>query len=399
MTEHTDIDVGFIHVAHQWEYADSTARLAATGFVAADVGKLAVQLDDYSFYVLSDDSPITWVGVGGGGGVTAPLTLDIEDAVNNDVTDLLILDHKTSGSPAAGLGSGIQFQGESSTTESQLMGVLKFLWRVVTHATRTADLVITTMQQGTEFVRAVIAGTGPNLGATGYDGNARGEMAVDLQGIRWGAATQVASGDLSTIGGGGNNTASGYAATAAGGYQNLVSGDYGLSAGTANTASGRSSIALGGGSIANKSGQLALSSGGLSGTNGQISLYHLRRQITHGSAAWTELQLGPTGAETRITIASDSAWAFEALIVGATSGMGKSFAFHIRGMIENDGGTTSIKGTPTVTVIDDSDDVSFDARATADDTNDALLIEVSDSDGAGDAVRWSARVQTAEIIF
>lgn len=50
--------------AHNWEYADATAREAATGFTSADLKKLALQLDDMSLWVLTNDSPVTWVRVG-----------------------------------------------------------------------------------------------------------------------------------------------------------------------------------------------------------------------------------------------------------------------------------------------------------------------------------------------
>ena len=54
-----------IHVPFNWSYADETERLAATGFVTADVGKLARQEDDNSLWMLTDDSPETWIAVGG----------------------------------------------------------------------------------------------------------------------------------------------------------------------------------------------------------------------------------------------------------------------------------------------------------------------------------------------
>jgi hypothetical protein len=56
-------------------------------------------------------------------------------------------------------------------------------------------------------------------------GDPRGLHAVDLQSAR-SAATQVASGDYSVIGGGVDNTASGDAATVGGGEGNTASGDY-----------------------------------------------------------------------------------------------------------------------------------------------------------------------------
>lgn len=49
-----------IHIIHSFEYADAIARLAATGFTSVDVGKVAKQTDNLSWWLLTDDSPITW---------------------------------------------------------------------------------------------------------------------------------------------------------------------------------------------------------------------------------------------------------------------------------------------------------------------------------------------------
>jgi hypothetical protein len=54
-----------VHTPFAFVYADSTARLAATGFVAGDVNKLALQLSDATAWLLTDDSPITWAQIGG----------------------------------------------------------------------------------------------------------------------------------------------------------------------------------------------------------------------------------------------------------------------------------------------------------------------------------------------
>jgi hypothetical protein len=62
MAKHSLESPGSIHVPHQWEYADASARQAATGFVASDVGKLALQLDDFTFWALSAVTP-TWVAL------------------------------------------------------------------------------------------------------------------------------------------------------------------------------------------------------------------------------------------------------------------------------------------------------------------------------------------------
>lgn len=62
-----DAPLGDIPIAHNWEYADAAARTGATGFVAGDLKKLALQLDTDALYILTATTP-TWVAVGGGGG-------------------------------------------------------------------------------------------------------------------------------------------------------------------------------------------------------------------------------------------------------------------------------------------------------------------------------------------
>jgi len=54
------------HAVHRWAYATAALREAATGFVTADVGKVAQQQDDGSYWVLADESPILWLPVTGG---------------------------------------------------------------------------------------------------------------------------------------------------------------------------------------------------------------------------------------------------------------------------------------------------------------------------------------------
>jgi hypothetical protein len=97
-------------------------------------------------------------------------------------------------------------------------------------------------------------------------GNARGSDAVDLQRVR-SAATQVASGNYSVIGGGQNNTASGPSATVGGGNQNTASGGSAtVGGGYQNTASGNGAATVGGGWNNTASGVSATVGGGRSNT-------------------------------------------------------------------------------------------------------------------------------------
>jgi len=103
-----------------------------------------------------------------------------------------------------------------------------------------------------------------NEGATA--GNTRGESSVDLQTER-SAATQVASGGCSVIGGGKDNTASGNYSTVSGGNKNIASGNRSFVGGggggffDANTASGGYSAVVGG-SCNTSSGALSFIGGG-----------------------------------------------------------------------------------------------------------------------------------------
>ncbi len=70
MSLHKNITYPDGHIAHAYEYANAAARTGATGFTSADIGKIARQTDDNSFYVLQAVTP-TWAAItGGGGGVT-----------------------------------------------------------------------------------------------------------------------------------------------------------------------------------------------------------------------------------------------------------------------------------------------------------------------------------------
>jgi hypothetical protein len=58
---HKDLLAPEIHQPFSYEYADATARTSATGFVAADIGKWARQLDDNSAWMLVATTPV-WKG-------------------------------------------------------------------------------------------------------------------------------------------------------------------------------------------------------------------------------------------------------------------------------------------------------------------------------------------------
>lgn len=59
MGRHENATLNGIHIPHNWVYADAATREAVTGLSATDVGKIALQSDDDSYWVLSTATP-TW---------------------------------------------------------------------------------------------------------------------------------------------------------------------------------------------------------------------------------------------------------------------------------------------------------------------------------------------------
>lgn len=62
---HRDLDIAEIHRAYAFSYANAALRIGATGLGALDVGKIAWQTDDNSFWILINYSPVTWVQLSG----------------------------------------------------------------------------------------------------------------------------------------------------------------------------------------------------------------------------------------------------------------------------------------------------------------------------------------------
>lgn len=61
---HKNISLGENHKLHNWEYANAASRVAANGFTSTDIGKIAWQKDNDTFWMLKTSSPIVWVSVG-----------------------------------------------------------------------------------------------------------------------------------------------------------------------------------------------------------------------------------------------------------------------------------------------------------------------------------------------
>jgi hypothetical protein len=196
------------------------------------------------------------------------------------------------------------------------------------------------------------------------------------------------------VGGGSHNTSSSAFATVSGGNGNTNGGDYAtVSGGEGNSATASYGTVPGGAQAAARSfGQLAYASGAFdAGGDAQTSVYVCRGTTTN--ATQTELFLD--GAAEQMVVSTNTTWSFDILITGRASG-GNSAAYQIRGAIKNNGGTTSLVGSPSKTVL--AEDVpAWDASLVADNANAALAVMVTGA--AGTDIRWVASVRTVEVTY
>jgi len=265
----------------------------------------------------------------------------------------------------------------------------------------------------------------PDGTATG--GNARGANAVDLRTATRDLAARVASGDQSFLGPNGLQ-ASGQGAVSFGG---TASGTRSASFGNLTVASGTSSISggeqssashnntIGWGYQANATADTSCaigwgnSTGRLSaGFCNQFTSY-LNSMFAHGGGAFSETgdnqraaiiarakTTNNTATEMRIAgsdrlvIPAGKIWHFIAKITGAKSDGSAIAAYVRRGVIKRVANATTLLTVETIGT-DYEDNAATDVAITADDTNEALKIDVTGI--TGETWRWTADIEFSDL--
>jgi hypothetical protein len=169
---HREAALGDRHAPANWEYADATARGAATGFVAGDVGKLARQLSDNSLWMLTDESPIAWAQVGGVG-IAGSITVEEGNVSEGTATSLDFDDSDFTIGLAAGeaeialnYGTGAGQPAEGNHTHAGGVSNLDDLADVNAAAPSDGDVLTWDATPG-EWVASAPAGGGGGSGAEG----------------------------------------------------------------------------------------------------------------------------------------------------------------------------------------------------------------------------------------
>lgn len=145
-------------------------EVTSTGVTVAD--DLVVN-DDVS---LSSDGAI--INLGANSEVTLThvhdvgILLDVENATTNGVTDVLKLQAKSTGTPAVGIGTGIEFSTETAASTIETGGVIESVAAGLTPTAEEFDMIFKTMSSGaTAAERLKLNGSGATIGNINVDGN------------------------------------------------------------------------------------------------------------------------------------------------------------------------------------------------------------------------------------
>lgn len=234
-------------------------------------------------------------------------------------------------------------------------------------------------------------GLGPGATVGGGESNAASNGHSTVAG----GISNLATGNRATIGGGDSNFSQGFRGFIGGGYNN----DIGSGAQHATISGGQENVienSADGGTIpggegarATRYGEQAYASGSFASPgDAQASTYVLRNATSDGTP--TELYLDGSGE--RLTIDANRSITYEIQVVARNTDTGFSRGWRYSGVIFNNGTNVQINGAQTDL---DTGLTSWDVNVQADDTNKALVVEVTGD--AGTNIRWVARVETVEV--
>jgi len=259
----------------------------------------------------------------------------------------------------------------------------------VAHSGQTnSSLVLSPQGAGALIIGPVPTGsstTGNARGANAFDGqtlrNAAGQVASGAEAVALGSYSTASGSRAVAIGYG--VTSSGTASIAVGGF-GTSSGDYSLTGGFTCTASAAYAAAFGAYASATHIGSLALSGGRHSTTgDSQTQVSTLRAATTNTTP--TEAFLD--GAAARLVIPANTVWSALVQISAKQTSSTNCATFLRRVTICRDGSNnTSLVGS-VETLGTDQNSPTWAISITADDTNEALKIQVTG--GSGVTVRWT----------
>lgn len=151
----------------------------------------------------------------------------------------------------------------------------------------------------------------------------------------------------------------------------------------------------GGYSKASVHGQDVFASGQFSSVgDAQGAKYILRADTTDATATVLTTNNGTPASWNQIVAASDTCIMFSGTLVAMQNGAQDQGGWEIKGLLKNDGGTTTLVSS-NIQTFDDGN--GWTVALTADNTNNALAITCTGE--AAHNIRWVANIQTSEVTY
>ena len=153
-------------------YHNGTAKFATDADGVDVVGQIDVSTDvnlttDGSAIKLGASEEVTLTHVHDVG-----VLLDVENATTNGVTDVLKLQAKSTGTPAVGIGVGVEFSTETAASTIETGGIIESVTTDLNPNLEEFDMVFKTMSAGaTPAERLKLNGSGATIGNINVDGN------------------------------------------------------------------------------------------------------------------------------------------------------------------------------------------------------------------------------------
>ena len=266
---------------------------------------------------------------------------------------------------------------------------------------------------GTNSFTAQITNNTNTYGATGANSIAIGYLAKSTaaDGVAIGD-TALASGDGSLSLGrsgvasgtysaavGNDNIASGGWSSAFGSYaESTATGAVSIStesSGFKTQATANNAVAIGSRALSAIRGKLAYASGAFAANgDAQGGQFILRADTTDATATVLTTNNNAAAANNQIVALSDTCIMFSGTLVAMQNGAQDQGGWEIKGLLKNDGGTTTLVSSNIQTFADGN---GWTVALTADNTNNALAITCTGE--AAHNIRWVANISTSEVTY
>jgi hypothetical protein len=221
--------------------------------------------------------------------------------------------------------------------------------------------------------------------------------ATDTNAVAIGKSARASQNQSTAIGE--NNTASGVNSIAVGPFAGTASGNYSICISTdSSSATEIASIAIGDSAVSNIRGAIKFASGRFdvsSRGQAQGGQFILRADTTDATATVLTTNNSTAAATNQIAApVNDTCIMFSGTLVAMQNGAQDQGGWEIKGLLKNDGGTTTLVSS-NIQTFDDGN--GWVVALTADNTNNALAITCTGE--AAHNIRWVANIQTSEVTY